>query len=467
MQLDSVVFLSLFLPLVALLNALLRQTRAKNRLLLAAGLVFYAFGGLAGLLLMLALAAVNYGLGALLCRREGSGRAIAAAAIVIDLAALVAFKYLDALLPAYQSALPGFRLAAPLGISFFTFKCISYIADVRRDREHRAGSFFAFLLYVSFFPQITAGPIARFRDFQPQLEERVCTPAFAARGLERYIVGLAKKLILAGAAARLADPFFAAGAALDARSAWLAAIAFPLQIYFDFSGYSDMAIGLGNLFGFQTAENFDRPYLAASVTEFWRRWHISLSGWFRDYVYIPLGGSRRGRGRAAVNKLIVFALSGLWHGGAWTFLLWGLWHGLFAALEGLRVIDPKKLRGSRGISALGHIYALCVVCFGFILFRADSPAGAWRVFSAMFGASGVTAASTTVLLRALSPVNGALLVLGAALIPLEARLPSAALSAKGDAAPRPLGLALCFLLLLACILALSAGGFAPFIYAQF
>ena len=471
MRLDSVIFLSCFLPALALLSCIVRGTRPKNILLLIAGLVFCAFGGLSGLLVLLVTAAVNYLLALLIRARETPCRAAVAAAVVLDLAALVFYKYLDLLLSlilsAQRAALSGAALAAPIGISFFTFKCISYVVDVYRDRKSCVGGFFAFLLYVSFFPQITAGPIARARDFLPQLEHRSSDPDLALKGMQRYIVGMAKKLLLSAAAAKIADAFFAADAALDARSAWLGAIAFMLQIYFDFSAYSDMAIGLGNLFGFETPENFDRPYLAVSLTDFWRRWHISLSSWFRDYLYIPLGGSRKGRARAIVNKLIVFALSGLWHGAAWTFLLWGLWHGILVSLETLRVIDPAKLRDARGARVLGRCYTLLAVCFGFVLFRADGLPAAWRLLSAMFGASPLTAASSAALLRVLNPVNVFLLLLGAAVVPLESLCPPAAYLAPAGRAPRILSCAVCLALLVLCVAALSAGGFAPFIYAQF
>ena len=298
MSFDSIIFISCFLPLLALLYLLVRGEKARNVLLLAAGLVFYAFGSLTGLMLLLACAAVNYGFGLLLLRRPDGGRAIAGIAVALDLAFLAAFKYLAFALSVLGLPAPAAGLAAPIGISFFTFKCISYIIDTCRDRSSGTRSFFELLLYVSFFPQIMAGPITRFPDFRGQLAGRTRSARGSAAGLRRFIVGLAKKLLLAGVAAGVADRAFAAGSAPDARLAWLGAVAYMLQIYFDFSGYSDMAIGLGQLFGFATPENFDYPYIAGSITEFWRRWHISLSSWFRDYFYLPLGGSRTGKGRA-------------------------------------------------------------------------------------------------------------------------------------------------------------------------
>ena len=462
MSFDSIIFISCFLPLLAMGYALVRGVRARNALLLAAGLVFYAFGSLTGLLLLLICAAVNYGFGLALLRRPEGGRAIAAVAVALDLAFLAAFKYLNFALSALGLPSPVPGLAAPIGISFFTFKCISYIIDTRRDRSCGTKRFSELLLYISFFPQIMAGPITRFPEFRGQLAGRGGGIRGCAAGLRRFIVGLARKLILAGAAAGAADRAFGANAALDVRLAWLGAAAYMLQIYFDFSGYSDMAIGLGQMFGFVTPENFDSPYAAFSVTDFWRRWHISLSRWFRDYLYIPLGGGRKGRGRAALNKFIVFVLCGLWHGAGWTYLAWGAWHGLFTAGETLLGGTRVPAKGLRG--ALGHVYTLLVVCVGFVFFRAETLAGGFRVLRAMLGLVPATAASTAALYAACPPLTAALLILGAlCALPLKPALDRLEKTAAGRAAFN----AACVALLALCVMRLAAGGFAPFIYFRF
>ena len=467
MNFDSAFFITCFLPVFAVVYCLLRGSRAKNAALLVGSLLFYAFGRLSGVLLLLAVTAVNYGFG-LWIRRAERGKAPAALAVILDLLFLGAFKYLDfalaAVLPllSAEQSLPG--LAAPVGISFFTFKCISYVLDTYRDREKGTDSFFRLLLYVSFFPQLMAGPITRFDGFDAQLDAREITLASFAGGLRRFILGLGKKLFLAAAAARVADGVFGAeAAALDIRLGWLGAAAYTLQIFFDFSGYSDMAIGLGNMFGFAAPENFDYPYTAVSVSDFWRRWHISLSTWFRDYLYIPLGGNRRGPARAALNKLIVFALCGLWHGAAWTFVVWGLWHGLLSALESLQVIPAKRLSETAPGRVVARVYTLLAVCLGFVVFRADSFAGALRIFSAMSGAFPVTTASTVLLHRLLSAENVCLLLLSAVLCaPVGKRL-----GALTEGRLRAVPYALSAALLVLCLTALAAGGFTPFIYFQF
>ena len=336
MNTDSVIFISCFLPLCLGVYWLIPRNQGKNWVLLIFGLLFYSFGSLSGLVVLLASALVNYLLGLALqkdCCRKGA----VIAGIAGNLLLLGAYKYLDFFLSGVLG-LPRLELglSVPIGISFFTFKSISYLVDTYRSKEIGTKSFWDLLLYLSFFPQVMAGPITRFREFGPQIQNRSVGLTAVASGLRRFTLGLSKKLILAGTLGAVADGVFALETgAPDLRLAWLAAIAYMLQIYLDFSGYSDMAIGLGQVFGFQTPENFQYPYIAPTVGNFWRRWHISLSSWFKDYVYIPLGGNRKGAARAALNKAIVFALCGIWHGAAWTFVVWGLWHGLLSALESL------------------------------------------------------------------------------------------------------------------------------------
>ena len=322
MNFDSIFFVSCFLPVVLVLYWLIPGWKAKNWLLLVMSLVFYSFGSLSGLLLLLCCCLVNYLLGLWLRSGRGAKPALVLG-VCLNVAFLFVYKYLSFVLnQVLGQAEPAFSLVAPMGISYFTFKNISYLVDAYRDKGQATKSFPAFLLYVSFFPQIVMGPITRFRDFAPQLEHRQVTMDDTVAGLRRFVVGLGKKLIIAGTLGSMVDSIFALSqGVLDARLAWLAAIGYCLQLFFDFSGYIDMVIGLGRVFDFSTVENFDYPYIAPTIGNFWRRWHISLSSWFKDYVYIPLGGNRKGKVRAGINKAIVFILCGIWHGANWTFLV--------------------------------------------------------------------------------------------------------------------------------------------------
>lgn len=453
MNFDSVFFLSCFLPVLIVLYLLVRQQRWRNYLLLAAGLLFYAFGSLQGLLILVAAALVNYLLG-LLIQRGVCPRLVRTGAVAGNLLFLGVYKYLHFLLGGVLGLPVELALTAPIGISFFTFKCISYIVDTSREPTRGTRHFGDFLLYVSFFPQVVSGPITRFCDFQPQLQCR--SRKLSPEGLRRFVVGLAKKLLLAAVLGKAADGVFALEAA-DARLAWLGAVAYSLQIYFDFSGYSDMAIGLGQVFGFETKENFLYPYTADSLTDFWRRWHLSLSTWFRDYLYIPLGGNRKGKLRTALNKIIVFALCGLWHGANWTFLLWGLWHGLFTALESLRCIRPRRLPG--------RVYTLLVVCLGFVLFRAPDVRQGLTLIGAMFTGWTFTPTATVALRSLWNWETITALVCGAAAsLPWKAWLARRdKLAHIADAVSYPL----CLCLFALCVIRLASGGFTPFIYAQF
>lgn len=472
MNFYSPFFIACFLPVSLLIYLPLRNKKAGNVLLLVLGLLFYSFGSLSGLVLLLAAAVVNYLFGLWIMSGRGA-KAACVIAVAADLSFLGAYKYLDFLLGSlsglFGSSWENLGLAAPIGISFFTFKCISYIIDTYRKPGEGTKSFFSLLLYISFFPQLMAGPISRYSDFAPQLQSRRCSSRDVALGLRRFIVGLAKKLILAAAASRVTDAVFALETgSLDIRLAWLGAVAYSLQIYFDFSGYSDMAIGLGRMFGFATNENFDHPYVAESITDFWRRWHISLSGWFKDYLYIPLGGNRKGKARAALNKFIVFALCGLWHGAAWTFVLWGAWHGVFSALESMRVINIKRLRANAAGRVCSHVYTLLVVCVGFVMFRAADFAEGWRIISAMFGAFPVTDAATVALHRIMSVENICVLILCVLLsMPVAQRI-EAFCQAKGRGQALELtSFVLSAALLALCLTELASGGFTPFIYFQF
>ena len=375
MSTDSAIFLFFFLPLLLILEAVIRPVKAKNVFLCIAGLIFYAFGELWALALLIASALVNWALGLLAMR--GRKYAVVLAA-VLNLALLGVCKYLGFFgeglsLLGLEVSLPD--IIAPAGVSFFTFKGISYVADAYKRPETASRSFFRVLFYISFFPEVMSGPLSRFASFDAQLAARERSAERTASGLRRFILGLAKKLLLSGGCAVVADAAFGAGAALDARMAWLGAVAYSLQLYFDFSGYSDMAVGLGSTLGFTCPENFNHPFAATSITDFWRRWHISLSTWLKDYLYISLGGNRKGRFRTYVNLVVTMLLGGLWHGAAPRFVLWGGFHGLLLALHKflMRLFPRMKATGAdmkRGWRIAGIFVTFHLVCLGWIFFRA-------------------------------------------------------------------------------------------------
>jgi alginate O-acetyltransferase complex protein AlgI len=408
----SPVFLFLFLPLVLAVHAVLPR-RLRNAWLLLASLLFYAWGEKTYTLVMLGSILFNYllVLAAEPLRRRGRQALAVAFAVAVNLGVLVAFKYANFLVDNLNVARGGLGLPAwkldpvhlPIGVSFFTFHALSYVVDVCRGRTPAQKNPIDFGLYITLFPQLVAGPIVRYSDLAGQLARRSVVLAAFARGARRFVFGLAKKMLLANTLGAVADKVFALHAGeLTAATAWLGAVCYLLQIYFDFSGYSDMAIGLAALFGFTFKENFDYPYVARSVTEFWRRWHMSLSTWFRDYLYIPLGGNRVGPLRRGLNLLTVFVLCGLWHGAGWTFLLWGLYHGLFLVLEraGLgRALD-------RTWSPLRRLYTLLVVLVGWVFFRSATLAQAGAMLTAMAGLGAATG---------LAPPPGELLARDAAL----------------------------------------------------
>lgn len=392
MVFSSPLFLFLFLPLVLAGYWLAPGLRGRNLWLLSASLVFYAWGEVVFILLLLASTAANYGLGRWVDREQvPSRRKLAVAvAVAINLGFLAFFKYadfavgtLDALLVRLGvPSLPAPEVPMPIGISFFTFHALSYVIDVYRGKWPAARDPRDVALYIFFFPQLVAGPILRWSAIAPQLLRRTASPDQFAEGIRRFAGGLAKKVLVANAVAGPADQIFALDAGeLSAPVAWFGIVCYSLQIYFDFSGYSDMAVGLGKMFGFTFIENFDFPYIAQSMRDFWRRWHISLSTWFRDYLYIPMGGNRGSELRTGFNLLTVFFLCGLWHGASWTFVAWGLYHGVFLVLER----TPVGAGLARLPRPLRHGYALLIIMAGWVLFRADSFSDAWFYFGALLG----------------------------------------------------------------------------------
>ena len=407
MAFSSVIFVCVFLPAVCILNWAIPGVRGRNILLAAASLLFYAFGDPAHLLLLLGSVLFNYAAGLLAARPWRWSRLVLWAAVAGNLGVLAFYKYLGFLAENLSLllgvSLPVPAVALPLGISFFTFQGLSYVIDVYRDKSLATRSFFDLLLYICLFPRLVAGPILKYQDVAGELHCRAVTLDGTARGVRRFILGLTKKLLLSDTAAGMVNAVFALEAGqLDFRLAWLGAVGYALQIYFDFSGYSDMAIGLGWIFGFHFKENFRYPYAAASVKEFWRRWHISLSTWFRDYLYIPLGGNRKGKARTYCNKLIVFFCTGLWHGASWTYVVWGLWHGAFLVAE-----DRLRPAGRHGRPArwLGHLYTLLVAVVGFVFFRAATLGQAAEIIRSMFTGFAVTAESSAALASLASPLH--------------------------------------------------------------
>ncbi|MDA7979447.1 MAG: MBOAT family protein [Pirellulales bacterium] len=391
MVFSSPLFLFAFLPLV-LTVYFLAPRKLRNLVLLLASLLFYAWGEPAFVLVMLASIAWNYiaGLAVHLTRKTAASKTVLAIAIAVNLGVLAYYKYAGFLLDQLNWALTGLgvhgvryhSILLPLGISFFTFQSISYLIDVFRGEANVQRNPINLALYIALFPQLIAGPIVRYHDVAVQIVKRTVTRAGFADGIRRFIWGLGKKVLLANTVGVVADAIFALPTnELSATVAWLGVICYSLQIYFDFSGYSDMAIGLGRMFGFRFQENFNYPYIAVSVTDFWRRWHISLSSWFRDYLYIPLGGNRVSVKRLYANLLTVFLLCGLWHGASWTFVLWGVFHGALLVGErlGLRRFTARLGPGQ-------HLYLLLVVMLGWVLFRAETLTEASSYYAAMFGA---------------------------------------------------------------------------------
>ncbi len=388
MVFSSFPFLWIFLP-IALIGSVLTQKKGSNVFLLVMSLLFYAWGEPKYIVLLLLTISLNYCCGLLISRFK-SGRKkslIAGTAIIINLLFLGYFKYFnffaESLNGLFQSEfIPLRKIALPIGISFYTFQAISYIADLSRGSIEVQRSWVDLALYISFFPQLVAGPIVKYKDISTSLHNRLLSLDKTIFGLKRFCFGLAKKVLLANTLGYTVDEILSHPIdELSGLLCWTAAVFYTLQIYFDFSGYSDMAIGLANVFGFNFRENFDLPYISTSIREFWRRWHISLSTWFRDYLYIPLGGNRKGTARTVINLLIVFFTTGLWHGAQWNFVAWGLFHGVFLILE--RFL-PVKSNNKRFVSLLKHFYTMFIVCIGWVLFRADSLSMAADQLKQMF-----------------------------------------------------------------------------------
>jgi len=384
------IFLFFFLPVVLLAHFCLPR-QSRNVMLVIASLFFYASGEKFFVFIMVLSCGFNYLVSLFIDGSKGrQARILVAVAVTVNLALLASYKYAGFIVGNLNHllALTGIRpftipvIHLPIGISFFTFQAMSYVIDVYRGQTPAQKNPINIFLYISMFPQLIAGPIVRYRDIASQIVNRVVGVGDVSSGIRRFIVGLGKKMIIANAVAKAADGIFAIPSEhLTPGLAWLGCVCYTIQIYFDFSGYSDMAIGLGRMLGFRFLENFNYPYIAGSVHEFWRRWHISLSTWFRDYVYISLGGNRVGPARLYFNLLTVFFLCGLWHGASWNFVFWGLFHGFFLVMERLGIMSPVTSRKG----PLRHIYTLLVVSVGWIFFRAETLERALSFLAAMAG----------------------------------------------------------------------------------
>ncbi len=468
MVFSSLTFLLFFLPLClgAYYMVPQRFRQARNLVLLLFSLVFYAWGEPVYILLMVFSTLVDYGHGRLIGHfrsRPRLARLLLISSVTVNLGLLGVFKYAGFIAAALSSLaglpLAPLELALPIGISFYTFQTMSYTIDVYRDKVPVQKSFLAFATYVSLFPQLIAGPIVRYSTVAGQLEERHETVPQVAAGLQRLIIGLGKKVLLANSIGQLWQTVRDTPVSdLSVLGAWLGILAFAFQIYFDFSGYSDMAIGLGRLFGFSFEENFNQPYRADSVSDFWRRWHISLGSWFRDYVYVPLGGSRGGALRTWLNLLVVWFLTGLWHGASWNFVAWGLYFGLLIGLEkaGLGRWLNRQWRPLR------HLYTLLAVLAGWVIFALDSLAdiGRYLLLLAGLGGASLTDAQSFYDLSA----YGVLLALLAVICAGWPQRLAAGLDRRWEDRLRPAWLAMVLFLSTAWLVEMS---FNPFLYFRF
>ena len=461
MLFSSIPFLYFFLPAV-MITYFAVPRKWKNTVLLLFSLLFYGWGEPKLLFLMVFTIVLFYGCG-LAIGRAGEKRQKKfwlLVSTIISVALLGLFKYADFFIGTFNSltglGIPMLRLALPVGISFYTFQCLSYTIDVYRGEVLPQKNMLSFGAYVSMFPQLIAGPIVRYSDIARQLDNRTHSREAFFLGLRRFLVGLGKKVILADNFALLMKLFRES----DEKSLlfyWLYAAAFLFNIYFDFSGYSDMAIGLGRIFGFHFPENFNYPYLSRSVTEFWRRWHMTLGSWFRDYVYIPMGGNRVSKGRWVFNILTVWMLTGLWHGAAWNFVVWGLFFGICLMIEKW-VPALQKLP-----DFLRHGYVLLAVIFSFVLFNADSMAMALGDFAGLLGLSGVplVTPASVYYLRSYA-VLFATGIVGST--PVVKRISSRIADSRAGAVLEPVFL---MVLLLVCTAYLVDGSFSPFLYFRF
>ncbi len=473
---SSLFFLCVFFPLFMLIYFRAGSIEAQNRILLIFSLIFYCWGGVRYLILLMIMTGLGFFMGKRMDSKSSASekKPYLILSVAAFLAVLGIFKYTGFIQGSIGSLLNKdwtiIRFALPLGISFYTFKLISYVADIYTGKCRAADSYWELLLYTSIFHQSSSGPIERYTDMVPQIRSRRATLKNLVDGLTRFCVGLAKKAVLANHCGSLAAsllPLSSEIKSVPVSGVWLGSLCYMLQLYLDFSAYSDMALGLGQMIGFRYKENFNYPYIAVSVKDFWRRWHISLSSFFRDYVYIPLGGSRCSQARTMLNLLAVWALTGLWHGASWNFILWGLFYFVFISLENLW----NAKAGRQLPKALGHIYTLLVVYFSWILFRFEDFGQLGMALKGLFGqnGSGLHSAAVGVVLK------NNIFFLAAALIactPLAADT-AAKINKKLNRRIQNVGKAMilriviCILMIAVSIFALIGSSYTPFLYNQF
>lgn len=442
---------------------------AKNVLLLVFSLLFYAYGEPKAIVLMIISILMNYAFGLAMNPGNKGRKAVLAVSVAANLFMLGVFKYagfaaeMISLIPGVKINLP--EIALPIGISFYTFQAMSYVIDAYKNPGYIQRNLYKLALYITFFPQLVAGPIVKYYDFAGQIDNRRTTPEMTAQGIRRFITGLSKKLLIANTMAAAADYVYGLdNSQLSMPLAWLGAVSYLFQIYFDFSGYSDMAIGLGKMFGFTFRENFNYPYISSSMQEFWRRWHISVSTWFKEYLYIPLGGNRKGKLRTALNKLAVFFCTGLWHGASLNFIVWGLINGGFMMLESYKILNTEKW-----YKPIRHIYTMLVVILAFVFFRADTLTDACIFIGRMFDPFSISESSQTAMfLSQLSPLYIAVLIFAVIFSApvwqtVRSKIKSQELLVYGEAGSYVISL----VMLALCIVTLSSASYNPFIYFRF
>ncbi len=470
MVFNSVSFLFAFLPAVYVIYLILPGIKLKNTLLVFASLLFYAWGEQLYVLLMLGSVFINWLAGLAIFKFNSHKKGITALAVILNIGMLGVFKYAgffaDALSSLTGLDLPGVSIHLPIGISFFTFQILSYVIDVSRDKNAVQKNFFLLLLYISLFPQLIAGPIVKYHDVMAQLSERKLDINKIAPGVRRFIIGLSKKVLLADVLAVAVDDIFASDpSSLSGYCLWMGSVFYALQIYFDFSGYSDMAIGIGKMFGFDFKENFTHPYASTDITVFWRNWHISLSTWFREYLYIPLGGNRKGKFRTYLNLFIVFLATGIWHGANFTFILWGVYNGILIIFERMGAIPVKKIK----CNFIKHFYTLFAVVIGFTLFRADSLSYAAKYLKNMFTPSSFLFGATDALAQLSPYVIVTFVAACVACFPVINGIKTklSGLPAKTVTAVNALSYVVCFGMFVVCALVIASDSYSPFIYFRF
>lgn len=476
MVFSSMLFIWVFLP-INIIAYYLVTDKYKNYLLLLSSFIFYSWGNPSYIFLMLLVILINYIFGIKIdeSRSKRNSKLLLIVCIVINIMILSYFKYYNFVCDILYNTI-GFKIKTidvilPIGISFYTFQAISYVVDVYNGKtSYKFGggvksqrNILNLALYISFFPQLVAGPIIKYKDVETQILNRTVSSEKFAYGLKRFVYGLGKKVILSNVLASNTDKIFNLSSDnLNTPIAWIGIISYTFQIYYDFSGYSDMALGLGKMFGFDYIENFNYPYISKSITEFWRRWHISLSTWFKEYVYIPLGGSRQGNKKTYFNLLIVFFLTGLWHGANWTFIVWGLFHGFFIVFEKLCFLNILK---SKQMIYLRHLYVMSVVCIGWIFFRCDSLENALFYLSKLFDFDYSKLESTYLFLD-----KEFVLVLSISLIfcgIIQKCIPKLCGKLFLNKNITAFDIIILPLILFICIVKLTSGAYNPFIYFQF